>query len=156
MHPIADGVGNSRLLITGGEILAGPGRRPERADVLLKGGRIERVGADLSVAASTRRLDAEDMIVIPGLINAHTHGHNNLARGLAARWTLEQLISFGPAIQANRTAEDHYLSAALGAIEMLKTGVTAAYDLYMAVPSLTRMCSSPCSPPTAISGCEWC
>ena len=65
---------------------------------------------------------------------AHTHGHNNLARGLAGRWTLEHLISFGPAIQANWTAEDHYLSAALGAIEMLRTGATAAYDLYMAVP----------------------
>ena len=37
-------------------------------------------------------------------------------------------------MQANRTAEDHYLSAALGAIEMIRTGATAAYDLYMAVP----------------------
>ena len=53
---------------------------------------------------------------------------------MAGRWTLEQLISFGPAIQANRTAEDHYLSAALGAIEMIRTEATAAYDLYMSVP----------------------
>ena len=72
--------------------------------------------------------------MIPGLINAHTHGHNNLARGLAGRWTLEHLISFGPAIQANWTADDHYLSAALGAVEMIRTGATAAYDLYMAMP----------------------
>ena len=86
------------------------------------------------VPDAATRLDADGLIVIPGLINAHTHGHNNLARGLAGRWTLEHLISFGPAIQANWTAEDHYLSAALGAIEMLRTGATAAYDLYMAVP----------------------
>ena len=101
---------------------------------MLEGGRITGVGIGLPVPDAATRLDADGLIVIPGLINAHTHGHNNLARGLAGRWTLEHLISFGPAIQANWTAEDHYLSAALGAIEMLRTGATAAYDLYMAVP----------------------
>ncbi len=124
----------SQLLVAGGELVAGPRRPPERADVLIDGGRIERVGAELAVPEGTARLDARGMIVLPGLINAHTHGHNNLARGMAGRWTLEQLISFGPAIQANRTAADHYLSTALGAIEMLKTGATSAYDLYMSVP----------------------
>ena len=124
----------SRLLVAGGELLAGPGRAAERADVLIDGGRIERVGEDLAAPEGTARLDAREMIVIPGLVNAHTHGHNNLARGMAGRWTLEQLISYGPAIQSGRTAEDHDLSAAIGAIEMLKTGATAAYDLYMSVP----------------------
>ena len=36
-----------------------------------------------------------------------------------------------------RGPEDEYLSAAIGAIEMLKTGCTSAYDLYMAVPAIT-------------------
>jgi 5-methylthioadenosine/S-adenosylhomocysteine deaminase len=124
----------SRLLVAGGEVLAGPGRPVQRADVLIDAGRIARVGPNLAVPEGTARLDASENIVIPGLVNAHTHGHNNLARGMAGRWTLEQLISFGPAIQANRTPADHYLSAAIGAIEMLKTGATSAYDLYMAVP----------------------
>ena len=123
------------LLIAGGEVLAGAGRAPERADVLIDSAGIERIGPGLAVPEGTHRLDASGMVVVPGLVNAHTHGHNNLARGLAGRWTLEVLISFGPAIQANRTPEDHYLSAALGAIEMLQTGATAAYDLYMAVPA---------------------
>ena len=124
----------SRLLIAGGEVLTGPGRALERADVLLDGGRVESVGTGLSLPDAATRLDASGLIAIPGLVNAHTHGHANLARGLAGRWTLEHLISFGPAMQANRSAEDHYLSAALGAIEMIRTGATAAYDLYMAVP----------------------
>jgi len=124
----------SRLLIAGGEVLADGGRALQRADVLVAGAHIEGVRPDLEAPEGTRRLDARGMIVMPGLVNAHTHGHNNLSRGLAGRWTLEQLIAFGPALQANRSGEDHYLSAALGAIEMLKTGATAAYDLYMAVP----------------------
>ena len=126
----------SRLLVEGGEVLAGPGRASERLDVLVQDGRIERVGAQLDVPADTPRLDASELIVMPGLINVHTHGHNNLSRGLAGgRWTLEHLVSFGAALQGNRTAEDHYLSAALGAMEMLATGVTSAYDLYMAIPA---------------------
>jgi 5-methylthioadenosine/S-adenosylhomocysteine deaminase len=123
------------LVISGGDVLAGSAHRLERADVLVDGGRIARIGSDLPAPDGAVRLDATGKIVVPGLINAHTHGHNNLARGLAGRWTLEVLISYGPALQANRKPEDHYLSAALGAIEMLRTGATAAYDLYMAVPA---------------------
>src|SRR5262249_8079986 len=67
--------------------------------------------------------------------NAHTHAHNNLLRGLAERWTLEDLLNHGPALNGGRTPEEHYLSAALGAIEMVKTGCTAAYDLVMAAPA---------------------
>src|SRR5262244_2683200 len=70
-----------------------------------------------------------------GLINAHTHAHTHLARGLAGRWTLEDLLNHGPAMNANRTPEEQYLSAAVGALEMLKSGCTAAYDLYMGVPA---------------------
>ncbi|RMF83683.1 MAG: amidohydrolase, partial [Nitrospinota bacterium] len=41
------------------------------------------------------------------------------------------------ALNGNRTPEDHYTAAAIGAVEMLKTGCTAVYDLFMAVPAPT-------------------
>jgi guanine deaminase len=37
-------------------------------------------------------------------------------------------------MNAGRTPEDHYLSAAIGAVDMLKTGCTTAYDLFMSLP----------------------
>jgi guanine deaminase len=46
-----------------------------------------------------------------------------------------KILTHGPALNGCRTPEDHYLSAAIGAIEMLKTGCTAAYDLFMSVPA---------------------
>ena len=122
------------VLLAGGQVLSFERGTFERADVLLEDDRIADVG-DLAAAEGRIRLDVGDMIVLPGLINAHTHGHNNLARGLADRWTLEGLLNYGFALQSNRTPDDHYLSAAIGAIEMLKTGCTAAYDLYMALPA---------------------
>ena len=125
----------SRLLIAGGEVLAGPGRTLQRADVLLDAGRIERVAADVEPPEGTRRLDATAMIVIPGLVNAHTHGHNNLSRGLAGRWTLEQLISSRPRPGSRRTAAPRTtISDGARSDRDAEDGATAAYDLYMAVP----------------------
>lgn len=125
------------LLIRGGQVLRGDPPALERADVLVDGDRIGAVGPRLSRPPAADELDAGGFLVVPGLVNAHTHAHNNLLRGLAGRWTLEDLLNHAPALNANRTAEDNYVSAAIGAIEMLKTGCTTAYDLFMAIPAPT-------------------
>jgi guanine deaminase len=125
------------ILLHGGQVLRGPGPALERADVLVEGDRITAVETSLPSPPGAETLDAAPFLVVPGLVNAHTHAHNNLLRGLAGRWTLEDLLNHGPALNAGRTVEDHYLSAALGAIEMLKTGCTAAYDLFIAAPAPT-------------------
>src|SRR5687768_7988837 len=125
------------FLVRGGQVLRGDSPALERADVLVEGDRITAVGARLSRPPADGDIDASGFIVTPGLVNTHTHGHNNLLRGLAGRWTLEDLLNHGPALNSNRTVEDHYLSAAIGAIEMLKTGCTTAYDLFMAIPAPT-------------------
>jgi guanine deaminase len=125
------------LLLHGGQVLRGPGPALERADVLVEGDRIAAVAPSLPRPAGAEAIDAAAFLIAPGLVNAHTHAHNNLLRGLADRWTLEDLLNHGPALNAGRTPEDHYLSAALGAAEMLKSGCTAAYDLFMAAPAPT-------------------
>src|SRR5690606_28592806 len=110
----------------------------EAVDILVQGERIAAVGPDLAAPPDVQVLDASGRIIVPGLINAHTHAHNNLTRGLAGTWVLEELLAHVPAALAGRTAEDHYLSAALGAIEMLKSGCTAAYDLFATYPLPTE------------------
>ena len=107
------------------------------ADVLIEGDRIAAVGPALAAPPDARPVDGTGRLVLPGLVNAHTHAASHLARGRAGSWTLEDLLVHAPANYAFRSAEDEYLSAALGAIEMLKTGCTAAYDLYMAIPAIT-------------------
>jgi 5-methylthioadenosine/S-adenosylhomocysteine deaminase len=125
------------LLVRGGEILNRTQTAFEPADILIEGDLITAVGPRLSTPPGTEELSASGRIVLPGLINAHTHAHNNLLKTLADNWTLEDLLTHNAALNSGRTAEDHYLSAALGAVEMLKTGCTAAYDLFMALPSPT-------------------
>ena len=73
-------------------------------------------------------------LVHPGLVNAHTHSHGNLAKGLGDRWTLELLLTAAPWLGGNRGAEDIQVSAQLGAVEMLLKGCTACYDLFFEWP----------------------
>src|SRR3989442_14086849 len=125
------------ILVSGGHVLNRSYTALERADILIESDCIKAVGGVLQVPPDAHRLDATGCLVLPGLVNAHTHAHNNLLKGLADNWTLEELLHHGPALNGNRTPEDQYLSAAIGAIEMLKSGCTAAYDLFMAVPAPT-------------------
>jgi 5-methylthioadenosine/S-adenosylhomocysteine deaminase len=125
------------LIIRGAQVLGGSPASLTRADILVEGDRIAAVRPGLTAPPDARVLDAAGRIVLPGLGNAHTHAASHLARGRAGSWTLEDLLTNAPANYGFRTPEDDYLSAAIGAIEMLKTGCTSAYDLYMAVPAIT-------------------
>ncbi len=127
------------LLIRGGRVLAGTPAALTRADVLVEGDRIVTVGPALAAPDGAQVLDASGHVVLPGMGNAHTHAASHLARGRAGSWTLEDLLTHSAANYGFRTPEDEYISAAVGAIEMLKTGCTSAYDLYMAVPAITDL-----------------
>jgi 5-methylthioadenosine/S-adenosylhomocysteine deaminase len=111
------------LRICGGQVFNSIRMVLERADVIIEGDRIAAVGPDFPVLGNAEELNAKECIVLPGLINAHTHAHNNLTKGLGDNWTLEDQLNHGPALNANRTSEEQYFSAALGAVEMLKTRV---------------------------------
>jgi 5-methylthioadenosine/S-adenosylhomocysteine deaminase len=125
------------LLIHGGRVLTGAPPVLARADVLVESDRITAIGPALTAPAGAREIGAAGRIVLPGLGNAHTHAASHLARGRAGNWTLEDLLTHTAANYGFRTPEDEYLSAAIGAIEMLKTGCTSAYDLYMSLPAVT-------------------
>ena len=91
------------LQLRGGQVLRGQSPAQAAADVLIQGERIAAVRADLPRPDGAEAIDATGCLVLPGLVNAHTHGHNNLLRGLAGRWTLEDLLNHGPALNAGRT-----------------------------------------------------
>ena len=91
-------------LLRGGQVLDGATGRLDAADVLIEGDTINALGPRLSAPAGADVIDASPFLLIPGLINTHTHAHNNLLRGLAGSWTLEDLLNHGPAMNMNRTS----------------------------------------------------
>ncbi len=122
-------------VIGGGLVLTQGADRAAPLDLVLEGDRIAAiVPAGTVTSESVRRIDASGRLIIPGLINAHTHGHGGLAKGAGDRWSLELLLNAGPWMNGGRTDDDRYISTVVSAVEMLRKGCTACYDLAAMVP----------------------
>ncbi|MGH8619909.1 MAG: amidohydrolase family protein [Burkholderiales bacterium] len=133
----------ARVLNAGVPAVAGAGlaaamRGAPHADLLLRGDTIAAVGPPgLPAPADAAVIDARDRLLIPGLINAHTHSHGNIPRSLGDRWTLELALNANSAIRSNQSEADKYLGAQLGAAELIRKGCTACYDLVYEFPEPT-------------------
>ncbi|MGZ0746983.1 amidohydrolase [Haloparvum sp. AD34] len=120
------------LAITGGRVLHPDGRVTE-SDVLVdrESGTIEAIGPDLE---GDETLDADGGLVMPGLVNAHTHVAMSLLRGYADDKELDAWLQedIWP-IEAELTPEDVEVGAELGVLEMIKSGTTTFADMYFHV-----------------------
>jgi 5-methylthioadenosine/S-adenosylhomocysteine deaminase len=121
-------VTGSRVLIRGGHLFDAV--RPfETGDVLAVDGEIAQVGQGVD-ASGAEVIDASGRIVMPGLINAHTHSNQSIEKGLCDALPLDQwmvVASYGGA-GATLRPDDLYTSTMVGALEMLATGTTAVLD----------------------------
>jgi len=60
------------LLVRGGTVVDGSGLAPRRADVAVRDQRVVAVGR-LQGERATRVIDADGLIVAPGIVDVHTH-----------------------------------------------------------------------------------
>jgi guanine deaminase len=123
-------------VIRGGKLVDAAARAAPSADLLLQGDEIREIGPPgLPAPQDAVVVDATDRLLIPGLVNSHTHSHANLPRSAGDKWTLELALHLNPSIRGNQTPEDKYVSALLGAAEMISKGCTACYDLFYEFPA---------------------
>ena len=123
------------LQVAGGRVLR-PDMTVEHGDVLIDqdAGEILAVG---EVAPGDTVLDATDGLVMPGLVNAHTHAAMTLFRGYADDKPLETWLreDIWP-VEAALTAEDVAVGTRLAALEMIQSGTTAFADMYFFMPTV--------------------
>ncbi len=99
-----------------------------RADVLIEGGKIAALGADLGVS-DARVLDVADKIVTPGLVDTHRHTWQTPLRGLGADWTvMDYLSAVRVKLSPHFRAEDIHIANLCGALEALDAGITTIVD----------------------------
>ncbi len=131
------------LLIAGGTVITmdAAGTVLENGALAVKDGVIQALGPaeNFSAARAVQRLDASGAVVIPGLINVHTHAAMTLFRGLAddlplMTWLQDYIF---PA-EARLDADLVYLGTQLACAEMILSGTTCFCDMYLFEDSVAR------------------
>ncbi|MFM7212578.1 MAG: amidohydrolase family protein, partial [Actinomycetota bacterium] len=97
--------------------------------IAVKDGRIASIGSDVPDAGTV--IDGRDLLVMPGLVNLHTHLAMTLLRGVAEDVDLQGFLQRVWAEEA-RLMNPHgvYVGTRLGALESLLGGTTTALDMY--------------------------
>lgn len=135
----------TRLRIRGGTVLTidASGTLLDRGEVLVDDSRIVSVGprhsrppGEQPESRGEEIIDAPDGLILPGLVNAHTHSPDMLVRGTAPALPLEAWSLFNEAGRVGRTPREIYLSALLCAAEALRTGTTTILDHLRLSPRL--------------------
>jgi len=107
----------------------------EDGAIVISGSEITAIGTTASIGqnfVAEQIIDAQDCIIIPGLINAHTHIPMSFFKGLADDLPLESWLNdFIWPLEKKLVNSNFVFDSTLhGAAEMLKNGVTLANDMY--------------------------
>lgn len=100
--------------------------------VAVAGESIVAVGAEALNYQAGERIDCRGAVVMPGLINAHTHAPMTLLRGLADDLRLDVwLMGYMMPVEREFVSEAFVtLGARLACAEMIRSGITCFADMY--------------------------
>jgi 5-methylthioadenosine/S-adenosylhomocysteine deaminase len=125
------------LIITKGILLTmAPGSVPiQNGAMAISGGKIAAVGTASEIKKSfvaPKTIDARGGLIMPGLVNAHTHAAMTCYRGLADDLPLmDWLTQFVFPAEAKSNGDQVYWSTLLACAEMIRSGTTTFCDMYL-------------------------
>src|SRR5881394_4400840 len=100
--------------------------------VAIAGDTVQAVGPEAAQYSARETVDCGGHVVMPGLINAHTHVPMTLLRGLADDLRLDVwLMGYMLPVEREFVSPDFVtLGTKLACAEMIRSGVTAFADMY--------------------------
>lgn len=115
-------------------------RRILETDVWIRDGRIHHIGEQTEKAEET--IDARGMLLMPGLVNAHTHLAMTLLRGYGDDLTLEDWLRtrIWP-IEDRMKEDDIRIGTRLAALELIAGGTTSFLDMYFFEDAVADECA---------------
>jgi 5-methylthioadenosine/S-adenosylhomocysteine deaminase len=130
----------------GGILIEGVRHRGRTVDLFIDGdGRIAAVGGEVgrrSRRDAETRIDGSGHLLMPGLVNTHTHAAMTLMRGYADDMPLRDWLEgkIWP-LEAHLTGEDVFWGTKLACMEMIRTGTLAFNDMYFFMEEAARAVS---------------
>lgn len=130
-------------------LVRNPCRVEQDVDLLIEGNRIKRIGR-LNTRVPSKNitvLNCRGKAVIPGLVNAHTHLYQSMLKGrrddlALVTWCEQITFPFVRAVlkqvRCDGSDEAGYLWSMLGAIEMIRNGITSFIDMDVNLDSVPK------------------
>ena len=130
---------DNSILIKNALILRPNTNFENKQSILIKDNLIAEISSQIDESNASKIIDATGKIVIPGLINTHTHLSMTLFRGLADDLSLDSWLNdhIWP-MEANLNGDFCYIGALLGAVELSKSGTTTFSDMYFYMEDVAR------------------
>lgn len=115
-----------------------PGGRIRACDILVKGGKIQKLAPANTTATALNILEADGGLVMAGLVNAHTHSPENLQRGRSERAQLDTWLKEIWSRIDDLPSPLLTLAIEAGAAEMIGHGITCVVDHFRQTPMSER------------------
>ncbi|MBQ2613438.1 MAG: amidohydrolase family protein [Methanobrevibacter sp.] len=130
---------DNTILIKNAFILNPNNFEEKKQSLLIKNDLIAEIADKIDEDNVDKIIDAEEKILLPGLINTHTHLSMTLFRGLADDLSLDSWLNdhIWP-MEANLNGDYCYIGALLGAVELIKSGTTTFSDMYFYMEDVAR------------------
>jgi len=126
-----------QILLEGGTVLV-DNDRFATLSLLISDGRIKALIPAGEGPEEAERVDVSNRLIMPGLVNGHTHSHGALGRGgVPDDLPLEAFLSGAAWLNGARQQDDLHLSAQLSAVELIRKGCTACFDMFVELPGPT-------------------
>ena len=124
-----------RTLVTNAYVLDMVGEVPniEKKDILIENNIIKKIEKDIDKEIEVdEKINAKNMLVMPGLINTHTHLAMSIFRGYKTdKKLMDWLESAIFPVEDKLKPEDIYWNSYLSCLEMIKSGTTTCNDMYL-------------------------
>lgn len=122
-----------KILIKNATLISVDEKRNEieyNMDILIEENKISKIDKNINEVAD-KIIDADNKIVMPGLINTHAHVGMSIFRETLAGYTLQDWLEqkIWP-MEDKMTPEDIYYGSYLSFLEMIKNGTTTINDMY--------------------------
>lgn len=113
--------------------------KTEKTSVLIENDKISEISQELVSRDADKTIDGAGKILMPGLINTHTHMSMTLFRGLADDLPLDVWLNehIWP-MEAHLNGDYCYSGAILACLEMIKSGTTTFNDMYFFMDDVAK------------------